>query len=347
MPNRIGLKDIAKSLGISVTTVSRALNDKLDINAKTKQAVLDKAAELNYRPNAYAISLRKNEYYSIGVILPTIDHYFFSTVLKGIMNKAHQANYLVIIGESAHDLEKEKEILEQFVSHCVTGVIISPSNKSTNSDNLSLLRKKRIPFVLVDRPLNNDQDSCVKYDDPNGAFLAVEHLINQGFKRIAFLRGHDYCIISNARFEGYKLALAKYDIPFRQELVKKCFNLDYSEDGYINSRELLLSPNPPDAFFTVTDNVALGIYKSAEELKFQIGKDIGLVGYSNSEVAAHLKPKLSTVEQPGFDMGAMAFDYLQQTIIGNPRVLKKTFDARLIIRESSLRHITPVLNPQL
>lgn len=338
MIKRTKLKDIAEALNISVTTVSRAINSKSDISDETRKAVLEMAEQLNYRPNALAISLRKSEFNVIGVILPSVDHYFFGTVLKGIMNKAHQANYLVMIGESMNDLEKEKEILNQFMSHCVTGILISPSVQDKSLDSLSQVRNKRIPFVVVDRPLENEIDSIVKYDDLNGAFLAVDHLISQGYKNIAVLKGRKECIISETRLNGYKKALKLHNIPYDPNLIKSCI-YPSKNDGYQMSKELLLSNNQVDAFFAITDEMAAGVYEAAAEYKIKIPSDLGIVGYSNSEISYHLTPKLTTVEQPGESMGELAFDYLQQIIIGNNRLFKKTFDAQLIIRSSSAKNI--------
>lgn len=338
MKKRAKLKDIAESLNISIATVSRALNDKYDINADTKKEVLRVAEEMNYRPNPMAVSLRTNRYNVIGVVLPSIDHYFFSTVLKGVMNKAHKANYLVIVGESNHDTSKENSIMEQFISHGVTGVIISPTMNSTSEDHFTKFRNKRIPFVLVDRPLVDDRDPFVRYDDPNGAFLAVEHLIDQGYSQIGCIKGNDKCVISNARFTGYLKALDQYGLEASAKHVKTCINLDSKNDGYHLGMQLLLSKNKPDAIFTVTDEVAAGVYLAAKELDIDIPKDLGLVGYSNSKVSTHLAPQLSTVEQPGVEMGEEAFDFLQQIMLGNNTLLKRTFDARLIIRGSSTKH---------
>ena len=338
MIKRTKLKDIATALNISITTVSRAINSKSDISAETRKKVLDMASKLNYRPNALAISLRKSEFNVIGVILPSIDHYFFGTVLKGIMNKAHQANYLVMIGESMNDLEKEQEILNQFMSHCVTGILISPSVQDKSLDSLSLVRNKRIPFVVVDRPLENEIDSVVKYDDLNGAFLATDHLITQGYKNIALLKGRKDCIISETRLNGYKKALELHNISFRSNLVKSCVQPS-KKDGYLMSKELLLSNNEVDGFFAITDEMASGVYETAAEYKLSVPSDLGIVGYSNSQIAGHLFPKLTTVEQPGELMGEQAFDYLQQILIGNNRLFKRTFDAQLIIRNSSIKNI--------
>ncbi len=339
MPKRVGLRDIAEALNVSITTVSRALNDKFDINPETKKVILEKAEELNYRPNAFAVSLRKNEYNTIGVILPTIDHYFFSTVLKGIMNKAHNSNYLVLIGESGHQTDKEQQIMDQFINHCVTGVIISTTVGSEVKDTLEPLRRRRIPFIQVDRPAGDKDDPYVRYDDEKGAFLATEHLIDRGFKKIALIKGPDICNISNARLSGYQLAMEKYNLPFDPRFVKSGNNIDFAENGYHLARQVLLAKNRPDAIFTITDELATGVYRAAKELNLRIPDDLGIVGYSNSKISTHLSPPLTTVEQPGEEMGEQAFDFLQQSIIGNASDLSKTFDARLIIRDSSLKSI--------
>ncbi len=336
MPKRIGLKDIAQALNISVTTVSRGLNNKFDISKTTREAILKKADELNYRPNAFAVSLRKNEYFSIGVILPKIDHYFFSTLLKGIMNKAHMANYLVIIGESSHDLEKEKEVMQQFISHCVTGVIISSSYHSSQRLSLDILDKNRIPYVMVDRFIEGSNKPFVKFDDENGGYLATDHLINSGYKKIAILKGEDNCSISNARFKGYRKAIQANGLTFNAKHVRHCIT-DLEDECYSQAMDLLLSKNRPDAFFAVNDNIAIGVYQAALACNLKIPEDIGVVGYSNSIISKNVTPKLSTIEQPGIEMGEQAFDFLQQCIIGNDQRLTRTFEARLIIRDSSIK----------
>jgi len=336
MPKRIGLKDIAQALNISVTTVSRGLNNKFDISKSTRDAILQKAKELNYRPNAHAVSLRKNEYFSIGVILPKIDHYFFSTLLKGIMNKAHKANFLVIIGESAHNVEKEQEVIQQFISHCVTGVVVSPANNSEGSNNLETLNNNGIPYVTVDRFIKSSNKPFVKSDDINGGYLAVEHFIENGYKKIAILKGENHCSISNARFLGYKKALSEHNMEFDHRIARNC-QTDIEDDGYHHALDLLLSPNRPDAFFAVNDNIALGVYQAAKECGLKIPQEVGVIGFSNSLISKNIIPSLSTVEQQGIEMGEQAFDFLQQSIIGNEHRLNKTFEAKLIKRDSSRR----------
>lgn len=337
MKHRATLKDIANALNISVTTVSRALNSKDDISAKTKQAVMEVAEMLNYKPNAIAVSLRKNVSSKIiGVVLPNVDHYFFSTILKGIMTSSHLSEYMVMVGESAQDFKREQKIIDHFTDHMVSGVIYSPSRHPEAPKNLAFLRKNEIPFVLIDRKFDNYNGSFVQHDDYSGAYAAVSHLIAQGYKRIAHFRGAETCTISTERFKGYIAALSDHGLPIDNHLVRSCLNTNKS-DGY-NMSKMLFSSNyqKPDAIFTVTDDVASGVYEYLREIGLSIPKDVGIVGYSNSDLADHLSPKLSSVEQNGQDMGRTAFNFLISQIKNNDSVYQKTFSTKLLIRGSSM-----------
>lgn len=336
MKRRATLKDIANALNISVTTVSRALNDKDDISPKTKQAVLDVAKMLDYKPNAIAVSLRKNMSNKIvGVILPTVDHYFFGTILKGIMTSAHVGEYMVMIGESNHDSKKERSIIEQFSDHLVSGVIFCPSRQPDSINNITLLRKREIPFILIDRKFDNYTGSYVQHDNYSGAYAAVSHLIAQGYQKIAHIRGDENCNISSERFRGYIAALSDHKLPIDHHLIKSCLNAS-KEDGR-KITEILFSGNyaKPDAIFTVTDQVASGVYEYAQNANLSIPQDLGVVGYSNSEMSNNLNPKLSTIEQNGQEMGRTAFNFLIEQIKNNGSVFQKTFSTNLLIRKSS------------
>lgn len=338
MKHRATLKDIANALNISVTTVSRALNNKDDISPKTKQAVLDVAKMLDYKPNAIAVSLRKNVSNKIiGVVLPNVDHYFFSTILKGIMTSSHLSEYMVMVGESAQDFKREQTIIDHFADHMVSGVIYSPSRHPDAPKNLALLRKHDIPFLLIDRKFDDYSGSFVQHDDYNGAYAAVSHLIAQGYKHIAHIRGDESCKISTERFKGYIAALSDHGLPIDNHLVKSC-TYAKKEDGYKMSK-ILFTGNytKPDAVFTVTDNVASGVYEYARNHDISIPKDLGVVGYSNSEIADHLSPKLSSIEQNGQEMGRTAFNFLISQIQNNRSVYQKTFSTKLLIRGSSMR----------
>ncbi len=336
MKRRATLRDIANALNISVTTVSRALNDKDDISPKTKKAVLDVAEMLDYKPNAIAVSLRKNVANKIiGVILPSVDHYFFGTILKGIMTSAHLGEYMVMIGESNQDANKEKNILDQFADHLVSGVIFSPSRQPNSVNNITLLRKREIPFILIDRKFENYTGSYVQHDNYSGAYAAVSHLIAQGYKNIAHIRGDENCNISSERFRGYIAALSDHQFPIDNHLIKSCLNAT-KQDG-IRMTEILFSGNytKPDAIFTVTDEVASGVYEYAQRANLSIPHDLAVVGYSNSLLSDNLNPKLSTIEQNGHEMGRTAFNFLIEQIKNKGSIFQKTFSTKLVIRKSS------------
>lgn len=334
MDQKARLIDIANALNISVTTVSRALNNKSDISQKTKQAVLDLAKELDYQPNTLAISLRKKRSLKlIGVVLPNIDHYFFSTVLQGIMSEAHQNNYLVIVAESSQDSTKEKEILEEFVSYGVNGVLLAPSRESSYEKNLLPLVEQRIPIVLMDRTYAEYSSHFVQSDDYNGAFEAVSLLLKNGYKRIAHIRGSDNWSIGSERYRGYVDALTQNGRELCTDHVLECLLANEAE-GFEAAKTLFSLSNPPDAVFTVTDNVAAGVIEYCHQANLFIPEQIGVVGFSNSKISALLSPSLTTVEQKGQDIGKLAFSFFLQSLSDKTKVFQKTFESKLIVRES-------------
>ncbi len=337
MRKRATLKDIAKALNISITTVSRALNDKADISPETKKAVLDVARILDYKPNAIAVSLRKNTPTKIiGVILPSVDHYFFSTILKGIMTSAHLSDYMVMIGESNQDYKKEIAIIEQFADHLVSGVIFAPSRNPESFENSKLLEKRNLPYIIIDRKFENFGGSYVQHDNFSGAYAAVSHLIAQGYKKIGHIRGHEECSISNERYRGFEQALEDHGLNRYDNLIKKSMNFT-KEDGTQLCRIMYSDQNnKPDAIFAVTDSVASGVYEYAQQNNISIPDELGIVGYSNSEVSQILHPKLSSIEQNGNDMGRTAFNFLREQLKNKNSIFQKTFSTKLLIRESSV-----------
>jgi len=337
MEYKTRLIDIALSLGISVTTVSRALNNKSDISQKTKEAVLAKVEEMNYKPNTLAVSLRKNKNYNIiGVVIPSVDHYFFSTVLKGIMDKAQQNNFLVMVGESSHDPSKEKIIFDELADYCTSGILLTPCRNSKYSDVMKSLEMQRLPVVLIDRTFDGHDCHYVQSDDFNGAVLAVNHLIQQGYKNIGHFKGSDNWSIGNDRYKGFIQAMKENNMPINSNFIKTS-SLATFDEGYALCKELFSSDVTPDAIFTVTDDVAFGVYEYAKEHHIRIPEDLGVVGFSNAEVSRLISPKLTTIQQRGQDMGEIAFDFLQRIPKEKGKLLQKTFESKLIIRESSIR----------
>ncbi len=332
---RTTLKHIAEYLNVSTTTVSRALNDKDDISPETRQKVLRVAKMLDYKPNSVAISLRKKTMSNlIGVILPVVDHYFFSTILHGITTSGQGEDYMVMIGESNHSVEREKEILNRFNDHYVAGIIFIPSRYTGSKMNVKLLQKRSTPFVLIDRTFDDYTGSYIQHNDFQGAYHATTHLIDKGRSKIALLRGEQDCSVSNARMKGFIKALEDHEISFDPEMVIECTDASKRE-GYDAAKDLFQLNPVPDGIFCITDQLAAGVLECAKESGLGVPEELSVVGYSNSEIAQNVTPKLTTVSQDGFEMGRLAKEYLIEMIHHNETFHQKVFPAELIIRGSS------------
>lgn len=333
---RTTLKDIAKNLNVSVTTVSRALNDKGDISPLMRQKVLEVAKLLDYKPNSIAISLRKKTASRlIGVIVPTVNHYFFSTILSGITTSEFDIDdYMIMIGESNHDPKREKELLNKFQDHYVAGIILAPTRHRTSVDNVDSLKKSKTPFILIDRTFDSFEGSYIQYDDYQGGYLAAQHLIEKGRSRIALFKGDYTCSISAYRERGYKDALKEAGLSIYNELILNCPNASRSE-GYDAADRLFNNGNAPDSIMTITDQLAVGAMTCAIDRGIHVPKDLSVIGYSDSEISKTVSPKLTTVNQDGYEMGKLAKKYLIQMCINKEVIHQKIFPSELIIREST------------
>lgn len=337
------LKDIANSLNLSIATISRALNNKSDISIKTKRLVLEEAKRLNYKPNRFTNSPKQNkETNVIGVILPIVNHFFFSSVLDGIMEKAHLYNHLVLVGESLQSASKEKKIIEDFIDYGISGLLIAPAQDSQFETNLGPVIHRRIPTIVIDRTYENFQGNYVVSDDYNGAYKAVSHLINNGYQRIAHIGSDDKHSIGIDRRNGYRDALLKHKLTLNKDYEKR-IQVNTTEvaieNGYQACRNFFSLRKPPDAIFAVIDDVALGIYRFAKEMNLKIGKDLGVVGFSDSNFSKYVEPKLTTVKQNGKEMGSKSFEFYYAAMKTNGQLFQKTYDSTLIVRESSSRPV--------
>ncbi|MEL7122550.1 MAG: substrate-binding domain-containing protein, partial [Bacteroidota bacterium] len=274
----------------------------------------------------------------IGVVLPLVDHYFFSTILKGIMSQAQQNDYAVIVGETQHNVHKEKIVLDKFINHGIRGLLLIPCVESDFQQNLLPLIHRRIPTVVVDRMYDNYVGNYVLIDDFKGACIAVNHLIEQGYRRIAHIGSLDNRAVGSERRRGYLTTLKEANLPRLNEYMVRVNLTDTRisiTNGYEAARRLFALNNPPDAIFSVTDDAALGIYKYAREHNINIPNDLGVVGFSNSIVSQLLSPQLSTIQQDGFVMGELAFKYYQNALQSNGQIFQRTFEPNLIVRGSS------------
>src|ERR1035437_10370092 len=328
---QITIKDIGRALNISPSTVSRALKNHPDISQSTKDAVNKYAKEFNYKPNTLALSLRMSKNNTIGVIVPEIVHYFFSSILSGIEYIANEHGFNVIICQSSENYEKEVRNAESLISTRVSGVLASLCKHTTNYDHFQDIIDSDIPLVFFDRICIGITTDRVVVDDYAGAFAAVEYLIQSGCKRIAFYSSPFHLEISKNRKNGYLDALRKYGIPVDESLIRVC---DTREEAIIITPEILDQPNRPDGFFAINDQCAAGIMYAVKLAKLRIPEEVSIFGFSDGELAKACDPMLSTVEQHGFEMGKHAAKLLLDKIncITHGQYTNEIVKTNLIIR---------------
>lgn len=327
----ITIKDIAKALNISPSTVSRALKNHPDISQDTKDAVNKYAKDFNYKPNTLALSLRMSKNNTIGVIVPEIVHYFFSSILSGIEQVANAEGYNVIICQSDEDYDKEVRNTQALIATRVSGVLASLAKHTTDYSHFQDIIDSDIPLVFFDRICIGINTDRVVVDDYAGAFAAVEYLIQTGCKRIAFYSSPFHLEISKNRKNGYMDALRKYGLQVDDSLIKVC---DTREEAIIITPEILDRPNRPDGFFAINDHCAAGILYAAKLAKLKIPQDVSIMGFSDGELAKACDPMLSTVEQHGYEMGKHAAKLLIDKINGETQgqYTNKIVKTNLIIR---------------
>jgi LacI family transcriptional regulator len=336
------IKDIARELNVSSSTVSRALKDYPGISDETKKKVKNLAEKLNYRPNAIALSLRQSKSFTIGVIIPEVVHFFFSTVISGIEEVAFARGYNVILTQTNEKLSREKSSVATMLSNQIDGFLVSFSKETTEFDHFSKLLEKGFPIVFFDRVPEIEKSINVVVDDFNGAYEATKHLIYQGYRRIFHVSGPSNLNISKERLRGYLTALEEYGITPDSSWILECPVGDENEAQEITLKALKNQKNKPDAFFCHNDMAAVGTMIACKEIGLKIPEDIGIVGFSNWQFCTMLDPTLSSVAQPGFQMGSKATEILLDIIenkisleeINSPVVL----DTELLIRKSSNKY---------
>jgi LacI family transcriptional regulator len=309
----VTLKQIALELGISITTVSKALKNYKDVSPKTKEAVLNLARKLNYRPNAFAVNLRTKESKTIGLIIPEIVHHFFSNIVNAIIEEAEKKGYLVIILQSNESEELEKKQIDLLLSKRVDGILMSLSNNTKNLDHLKKVIKNNTPLVLFDKISKLIDCSKVVIDDRNAGYVATEHLIKSGCKKIAHIRGPLNPQNSIDRFLGYKKALEDYNMKFDRSIVFTCEKVSFDE-GYEFAKKIYNEHKDVDGIFAITDLVGIGSVAYFNEIGVKIPNQIAIIGFSNWFMASVITPSLSTIDQPGFEMGKKALKLLLKEI---------------------------------
>jgi LacI family transcriptional regulator/LacI family repressor for deo operon, udp, cdd, tsx, nupC, and nupG len=329
------MKDIAREFGVSVATVSRALKDSPRISEERRKAIQTYAREHNFYPNALGEALRFTRVMPmkvIGVIVPELTHYYFSSILTGIVETAGARGFNVMVALSDEKYEKETRICETFHRSKVSGVIVSQAKDTRNYNHYQKLIDAGIPMVFYDRICTGVNASRVVVDDYMGAYNAVTHLIESGCKRIAFYGGPTQLEISKNRYNGYKDALLKHGMAVDESIVKIC---DNRNDAETITPEMLAMDHRPDGFFAVNDDTAIGILYTAKRAGFKVPEDIQICGFTNGQRAIACDPMLTTVEQRGRLVGEEAAEILMDKVEGlSPieKIEKRVVRTRLIIR---------------
>ena len=331
------IKDIASYLNISPSTVSRALRDHPDISQQTKDLVKTVAEKLDYQPNTIAQSLKNRQSNIIGVVVPQVKHYFFASIMAGITDVAYEAGYTVMICQSNDDYEREVINTQALSSHHVAGLLVSVSQSTKKFDHFKALQKRNIPLVFFDRVIDQVDASSVSIDDQQSAFMATEHLIKKGYKRIAHIGGPQHLTICTKRYQGYLDALNQYNIPLHEDLIIfEGMNEEHGNQGLIRLFNKMKAM--PDSIFCVTDPVAIGVYIELKKRNIKIPQEVALVGFSDNPNASLIDPPLTTVHQPAYDIGSTATALLLDEINNKtkPKIhVKKILKTELIVRQST------------
>jgi LacI family transcriptional regulator len=329
------LKNIATELKLSVSTVSRALNNHPDINNETKQIVKTLAKELGYRPNFMARNLKSSKSNQIGVIVPEIRHDFFANALSGIEEVAYQKGYTVILAQSNEDKEREEINLNSMYLHRVAGIIVSISQTTSDSAHFIRLIDKGVKMVFFDRVCNDLNVSTVHIDDKQSSYDVVKYLINKGYKKIVHFAGPQNLEICKNRKLGYEKALEDSVGNFNSIVIEGGM---HESNGYEHIDKMLEMGIDNCAIFAVNDPVAVGAVKRLKELGIKIPQQVGIVGFSNNPITEMISPQLTTVEQPAFEMGKKSAEILIHEIEDENKITIPTnikLETNLIVREST------------
>ncbi len=329
------IMDIAKALNISKSTVSRALHEHSDINEQTRQAVLNMARQLDYQPNLLAQSLVKSRSNTIGIIVPELLTYFFPTVIMGAQEVASAAGYNVVICQSQESYETEMANAQVLLANRVEGVLISMTRETKKFEHFKTFERHGVPVVFFNRVCDEMNTSRVLVNDYEGAFKTVEHLICNGYKRIAHIGGPPQLRLSQNRLNGYRDALKKYGLPFKKNLV---VHSDLSKNGaWICAAQLFKQRSKPDAIFCVNDPTAIQLMLFAKQHHIRIPAALGVAGFSDDPMASVIEPALTTVAQPVAEMGRVAMRILLNQLQGSSSPVHESLATQLIIRQSTLR----------
>lgn len=332
---QITLKGIADMLGVSHTTVSRALKDHPDISQEMKLKVQELAKQLHYFPNTLAVNLRKNRTNNIGVVIPEISNYFFPSVLRGIEEVFQSKGYYVLIMQTNESVLREKEMVEILMGNRVAGLLVSVTSETKNYNHFESVEDAGIPIVYFDKVVKNEDVFKVEIDGEKDAYEGTIHLLDSGFKNIAMIAGNPNMSISEKRISGYKQALKDSGVKFLSNNVLYAGNTSEAE---FFIQQILSRENPPDAIFTISDQNLEGALKAIHRMKLRIPEDIALLSFSDGPLTEILNPSVSCIKHSGYQVGNKAANLLYHRIQNKDADLvpiSQTIETELIIRDST------------
>lgn len=327
---KVTIHDIAKRAGVSISTVSRVLNNNASVRERSRKAVLEAVEALNYQPNIFASGLASGRSKTIGIITQYVASPFFDMILRGIMEEMTESDYHPLFADGRWQPAKERRSLEMFLDRMVDGLIIL-GGVLPEGELVSL--EKRVPIILIGRDILDINDSCIPLDNFQGAYLATEHLIHKGHRKIVHLTGILRHNDAARRLAGYKQAMSDYNLPFDGLVVEG----DFSEQSGVIAVENLLSAGPTfTAIFAANDQMAMGIRLALFRKGIRVPDDVSIIGFDDQPASAFLTPPLTTVGQPALDIGRSAAVRLLAKLNGQPQEIVD-FKAQLIIRDSVAR----------
>ena len=335
--HRTSLKDLAQELGVSIATVSRALRSSPEIGQDMQAKVKELAKRLNYRPNPFAQSLRKEAPRVIGVVVPNLVTHYYAAVLDGIEDEARKEGYSVISANTHEDTEAEIRAIDNFISLHVEGIIACLSQNTTDYSHFEEIANMGIPLVFFGRTCLSDRFSSVTANGDEAAYQATQHLIDTGSRRIAFIGGPNHLDMVKRRKHGYLEALRENRIPIDRTLVA-CEKIDYQWALDTTTRLLNLPVGErPDAILAFNDIITFAAFTAIKQLGLSIPEDVALIGFTDDVHAQYVTPRMSAIEDQSHQMGKTACQLLLKSISGDSKIYRKIVPQKLVIRETSSR----------
>jgi len=334
-PRRTSLKDLASELGVSIATVSRALRSSPEIGREMQERVKALAKKLNYRPNPFAQSLRREAPKMIGVVVPNLVTHYYASILDGIEDEARRAGYNVISANSHEDVNDEKQAVDNFASMHVDGIIACLAQSTTDYSHFEEIAELGIPLVFTGRTCLTDRFSSVTANGDEAAQLATQHLIDTGSRHIAFIGGPNHLDMVKRRKHGYLEALRDNHLPIERHLVK-CDTIDF-DVAMRHTVELLHSDERPDAILAFNDIITFAAFTAIKNEGLHIPDDVALIGFTDDDHAQYVTPRMSTIVDQSHLIGVKACQLLLKSIGGDPKVYKEIVAQKLIIRETSAK----------